>query len=154
VANAVRAELVSAGYSFVDRLPELQATVPIATIEQLETWQGYYGLLKAMVWLGPLLVVVLLSVGAWLLRDAAMAGLWFAGSAFLALVAVTVGVRSAVGSVTEGIADPLAADASRAVVATLTSTLVRNATVVGVLLVVALAACAYVAARRRLEPAT
>ena len=152
VANAVRAELVSAGYSFVDRLPELQATVPIATVEQLETWQGYYGLLKAMVWLGPLLVVVLLSVGVWLLRDAAVAGLWFAGSAFLALVGVTVGVRSAVASVTEGIADPLAADASRAVVATLTSTLVRNATVVGVLLVIVVAACAYVAARRRLEP--
>lgn len=152
VANAVRAELVDAGYSFVDRLPQLQATVPIATVEQLETWQGYYGILKAMVWLGPLLVVVLLAIGVWLLRDLALAGLWFAGSAFLALVAVTVGVRSAVGSVTAGITDPLAADASRAVVATLTSTLVRNATVVGVLLVIILAASAYVAARRRLTP--
>lgn len=152
VANAVRAELVDAGYSFVDRLPELQATVPIATVEQLETWQGYYGILKVTVWLGPLLVVVLLAVGAWLLRDLALAGSWFAGTAFLALVAVTVVVRSAVGSVTSGIDDPLAADASRVLVATLTSTLVRNATVVGVLLVIILAACAYAAARRRLAP--
>jgi hypothetical protein len=150
----VRAELVAAGYSFVDRLPELQATVPIATIDQLETWQGYYDILKAMVWLGPLLVVVLLSTGVWLLRDAALSGLWFAGSAFLALIAVTVGVRAAVGSVTAGIADPLAADAARAIIDTLTNTLVRNATAVGVLLVIALAACAYVAARRRLEPPT
>lgn len=152
VANAVRAELVAAGYSFVDRLPQLEATVPIATVEQLETWQGYYGILKAMVWLGPLLVVVLLAVGVYLLRDLALSGLWFAGSAFLALVAVTVLVRSAVGSVTDDIADPLAADAARAVVSTLTSTLVRNATVVGVLLVITLAASAYVAARRRLAP--
>lgn len=82
IAGAVRAELVNSGYTFVDRLPQLEATVPIATVEQLEKWQGYYSLLKVMVWLGPLLVVVLLGTGAWLLRDAAMSALWFAGSAF------------------------------------------------------------------------
>ena len=100
------------------------------------------------------LVVVLLAAGAWLLRDAAVSALWFAGSGFLALVAVTVGVRAAVGSATSDIADPLAADAARVIVATLTTTLIRNATVVGLLLVIALAAAAYVAARRRLTPTT
>ena len=154
IAGAVRAELVNSGYTFVDRLPQLEATVPIATVDQLEKWQGYYHLLKVMVWLGPLLVVVLLAAGAWLLRDAAVSALWFAGSGFLALVAVTVGVRAAVGSATSDIADPLAADAARVIVATLTTTLVRNATVVGLLLVIALAAAAYVAARRRLTPTT
>ncbi len=154
IAGAVRAELVNSGYTFVDRLPQLEATVPIATVDQLEKWQGYYSLLKVMVWLGPLLVVVLLAAGAWLLRDAAVSALWFAGSGFLALVAVTVGVRAAVGSATSDIADPLAADAARVIVATLTTTLVRNATVVGLLLVIALAAAAYVAARRRLTHIT
>ena len=42
VGNAVRAELVSAGFSFVDRIPPLNASIPIATVEQLDTWQGYY----------------------------------------------------------------------------------------------------------------
>jgi len=61
-------------------------------------------------------------------------------------------VRAVVGSATSDIADPLAADAARAIVATLTATLVRNATVVGLLLVITLAAASYVAARRRLTP--
>lgn len=152
VANAVRAELVNAGYSFVERLPTLQATVPIATVEQLDAWQGYYAVLTALVWVGPLLVLLLLAAGAWLRRDLAVSGLWFAASGFLALVAVTVVVRAAVGSATAGITDPLALDASRAVIATLTDTLVRNAVVVGVLLLVILAVSAYLAARRRLAP--
>ena len=45
VGNAVRQELVGAGFSFVDRLPTLEASVPITTVEQLQTWQGYYQLL-------------------------------------------------------------------------------------------------------------
>jgi tetratricopeptide (TPR) repeat protein len=44
-------------------------------------------------------------------------------------------------------ADPVAADAARAVVATFGDTLVRTAAVVGILLVLGLAAAAYVAAR-------
>ena len=32
IAGAVRAELVNSGYTFVDRLPQLEATVPIATV--------------------------------------------------------------------------------------------------------------------------
>ena len=63
VGNAVRAELVNAGFSFVDRLPTLEASMPIATVEQLETWQGYYQLLKVLVWLGPLLVIVFAAAG-------------------------------------------------------------------------------------------
>ena len=152
VANAVRAELVNAGYTFVDRLPTLEATVPIATVDQLDRWQGWYALLKVMVWLGPVLVLALLAVGTWLRRDLAVSALWFAASGFLALVAVVVAVRAALGSVTSGIADPLAADAARAVAATLTSSLSRNATVVGVVLLVLLAVAAYLAARRRLTP--
>ena len=40
VGNAVREELVGAGFTFVDRLPTLEASIPITTVEQLETWQG------------------------------------------------------------------------------------------------------------------
>lgn len=152
VGNAVRAELVAAGYSFVERIPTLQASVPIATVDQLERWQGWYRALTVLAWLGPLLVVALLAAGAWLRRDLAVSVLWFAASGFLALVAVVVGVRVAVASAASGITDPLALDAARTVVATLTSSLVRNGTIVGVVLVVLLAVSAYLAARRRLSP--
>ena len=152
VGNAVREELVGAGFSFVDRLPTLEASVPIATVEQLRTWQSYYQLLKVLVWLGPLLVLVLAALGTWLVRDLAVAGLWFTGAALVALIVTIVGVRVAVSGATERILDPVAADAARAVVATVTATLSRNAVVVGVLLVIGLAVCAYVAAQRRLAP--
>ena len=153
VGNSVRAQLVDAGYSFVDRLPTLQASVPIASVEQLQAWQGYYAALKVLVWLGPLLVLLFLVLGAWLVRDLAVAGVWFAGTALLALVGVTVGVRAVVSSATSGLADPAAADAARAVVDTMTDTLTRNATVVGIVGIVLLAGCAFFAARRRLTPA-
>jgi hypothetical protein len=152
VGNAVRAELVAAGFSFVDRLPTLEATVPITTVDQLTTWQGYYQLLQVLVWLGPLLVVVLAVAGAWLLRDLAVAGLWFAGAALLALVAVVVGLRVVLSGVSDQLTDPVAAEAARAVVSTVTETLVRNATVVGIVLILLLAVSAFFAARRRLEP--
>lgn len=152
VGNAVRAELVAAGFSFVDRLPTLEATVPITTVDQLETWQGYYQLLQVLVWLGPLLVVVLGVAGAWLLRDLAVAGLWFAGAALLALVAAVVGLRVVLSGASERLTDPVAAEAAGAVVSTVTETLVRNATIVGVVLIVLLAVSAFFAARRRLEP--
>ena len=152
VGNAVRQELVVAGFSFVDRLPTLEASVPITTVEQLEQWQGYYRLLTVLVWLGPLLVLVFAVAGAWLLRDVAVAGLWFTGAALLALVAAVVALRVVVSGATDRLADPVAADAARAVVSTFSDTLVRNATVVGILLVIGLAVAAYVAARRRLAP--
>ncbi|HYN75180.1 MAG TPA: hypothetical protein VEV13_03200 [Candidatus Limnocylindria bacterium] len=152
VGNAVRQELVGAGFTFVDRLPTLEASVPITTVEQLDTWQGYYRLLEVLVWLGPLLVVTFGVAGAWLLRDLAVAGLWFTGIALLALVAAVVGLRVALTDATEQLADPVATEAARAVASTFTETLVRNATVVGVLLVIGLAVAAYVAARRRLTP--
>jgi len=152
VGNAVRNELVSAGFSFVDRLPTLEASVPITTVEQLDTWRTYYQLLRVLVWLGPLLVLVFGVTGAWLLRDVAMAGLWFTGMALLALITTIVGVRVAISGATDRIADPVAADAARAVVATFGETLTRNAIVVGVLFVIGLAVCAYFAAQRRLRP--
>jgi hypothetical protein len=152
VGNAVRQELVGAGFSFVDRLPTLDASVPITTVEQLEKWQGYYQLLKVLVWLGPLLVVVFGVAGAWLVRDVAVAGLWFTGAALLALVAAVVAVRVVISGATERLADPVAKDAARAVVATFGDTLVRNALVVGILLVIGLAVAAYFAARRQLAP--
>ncbi len=152
VGNAVRQELVGAGFSFVDRLPTLQASVPITTVEQLEKWQGYYQLLKVLVWLGPLLVVVFAVAGAWLVRDLAVAGLWFTGAALLALVAAVVALRVVISGATDRLADPVAADAARAVVATFGDTLVRNAMVVGMLLIIGLAVAAYFAARRRLAP--
>ena len=137
VGNAVRAQLVNAGFSFVDRIPPLEASIPIATVEQLDTWQGYYQLLKVLVWLGPLLVVAFAAAGVWLVRDLAVAGLWFAGAGLLALAAVTVGVRVVVSGATDRLTDPVAADAARAVVSTFTDSLGRNAIVVGVVLVVA-----------------
>ena len=151
VGNAVREELVGAGFTFVDRLPTLEASVPITTVDQLETWQGYYQLLKVLVWLGPLLVIGFAVAGAWLVRDVAVAGLWFTGAALLALVATVVAVRVAISGATDQLADPVAADAARAVVSTFGDTLVRNATVVGILLVIGLAVSAYFAARRRLD---
>lgn len=152
VGNAVRDELVGAGFSFVDRLPTLDASVPITTVEQLHTWQGYYRLLTVLEWLGPLLVVVFAALGTWLLRDVALAALWFTGAALLALVAAVVGLRVVVSGATDRLADPVTADAARAVVSTFTETLVRNATVVGVLLVIGLAVAGYFTARRRLTP--
>ena len=152
VGNAVREELVAAGFTFVDRLPTLEASVPITTVEQLETWQGYYQLLRVLVWLGPLLVITFGVAGTWLVRDVAVAGLWFTGAALLALVATIVAVRVAISGATDRLTDPVAADAARAVVSTFGDTLVRNATVVGILLIIGLAVSAYVAARRRLTP--
>lgn len=152
VGNAVRDELVAAGFSFVDRLPTLEASVPITTVEQLQTWQRYYQLLQVLVWLGPLLVVGFAVAGAWLVRDLAVAGLWFTGAALVALVATVVAVRAVIAGATDRLADPVAADAARAVVSTFGDTLVRNATVVGIVLVIGLSVCAYVAARRRLSP--
>jgi hypothetical protein len=152
VGDAVRQELVGAGFSFVDRLPTLEASVPITTVEQLDTWKGYYRLLTVLVWLGPLLVIVFALAGAWLVRDVAVAALWFTGVALLALVAAVVALRVVVSGATDRLADPVAADAARAVVATFTDTLVRNATVVGIVLVIGLAVAAYVAARRRTAP--
>lgn len=153
VGNAVRDELVAAGFTFVDRLPTLDASIPITTVDQLRTWQGYYQLLKVLVWLGPLLVLVLAVAGAWLLRDLALAGVWFAGAALLALVAAVVGLRVVLSGASDRLADPVAAEAARSVVSTVTETLVRNATVVGVVVILLLAVSAYVAARRRLTPA-
>lgn len=152
VGNAVRQELVGAGFSFVDRLPTLEASVPIATVEQLDTWQGYYRLLTVLVWLGPVLVIAFAVTGAWLVRDVAVAGLWFTGAAILALVAAVVGVRLVISSATDRLADPVAADAAQVVVSTFTDTLARNATVVGILLVLGLAVSAYLGAQRRLAP--
>lgn len=152
VGNAVRQELVGAGFSFVDRLPTLEASVPITTAEQLQTWQGYYRLLTVLVWVGPLLVLVLVVAGGWLVRDAAVSGLWFTGAALLALVAAVVVVRVAVSSATDRLADPVVADAAQVVASTFTDTLARDATAVGILLVVGLAVSAYLAARRRLTP--
>jgi len=152
VGNAVRAQLVSAGFSFVDRIPPLEASIPIATVEELETWQGYYQLLKVLVWLGPLLVVVSAVAGVWLVRDLAVAGLWFAGAGLVALVAVTAGVRVAVSGATDGLTDPVAADAARAVVSTFTDSLGRNAIVVGLVLVALLAVSAYFVVQRRMAP--
>ena len=64
---------------------------------------------------------------------------------------------SIIAARTDRLTDPVAADAARAVVSTFGDTLVRNATVVGILLVIGLAVSAYFAARRRLaapvEPA-
>ena len=150
VGNAVRAELVAAGFTFVDRLPTLEASIPITTVEQLENWQGYYQLLQVLVWLGPLLVIGFAVAGTWLVRDVAVAGLWFTGAALLALVATIVAVRVAISGATDRLTDPVAADAARAVVSTFGDTLVRNATVVGIVLIIGLAVSAYVAARRRL----
>ena len=102
VGNAVRAQLVAAGFTFVDRIPPLEASVPITTVEQLETWQGYYQVLTVLVWLGPLLVLGFAAAGAWLVRDLAMAGAWFTGAALVALVVVVAGVRAAVTSAPKG----------------------------------------------------
>jgi hypothetical protein len=97
-------------------------------------------------------VVVFGVAGAWLVRDVAVAGLWFTGAALLALVAAVVAVRVVTSGATERLADPVAKDAARAVVETFGDTLVRNALVVGILLVIGLAVAAYFAARRRLAP--
>ena len=75
------------------------------------------------------------------MRDLAVAGLWFTGAALVALVATVVAVRVVIAGATDRLADPVAADAARAVVSTFGDTLVRNATVVGILLVIGLAVC-------------
>jgi len=152
VGNAVRAQLVNAGFSFVDRIPPLEASIPIATVEQLNTWQGYYQLLKVLVWLGPLLVVAFAAAGVWLVRDLVVAGLWFAGAGLLGLAGVTIGVRAVVSGATDRLTDPVAADAARAVLSTFTDSLGRNAVVVGVVLIALLAVSAYLAVQRRGAP--
>ena len=81
-----------------------------------------------------------------------MAGLWFAGAGLVALVAVTAGVRVAVSGATDGLTDPVAADAARAVVSTFTDSLGRNAIVVGLVLVALLAVSAYFVVQRRRAP--
>ena len=153
VGNAVREELVGAGFTFVDRLPTLEASVPITTVEQLADLAGLLPAAQGARLARPAARASSSpAAGAWLLRDVAVAGLWFTGAALLALVATVVGVRVAISGATDRLADPVAADAARAVVATFGDTLVRNATVVGILLVIGLAVAAYVAARRRLAP--
>ena len=144
----MRAELVNAGFSFVERIPPLDASIPIATVEQLDTWQGYYKVLKVLVWLGPLLVIAFAAVGVWLLRDLAVAGLWFSGAGLIALVGATVGLSAVLSGATTRLADPVAADAARAVLATFSGSLVRNVTVVGVVLALLLAVSGYLVARR------
>ena len=124
VGNAVRAQLVNAGFSFVDRIPPLEASIPIATVEQLNTWQGYYQLLKVLVWLGPLLVVAFAAAGVWLVRDLVVAGrVVRRRGAARPGAAVTIGVRAVVSGATDRLTDPVAADAARAVVATFTDSL-------------------------------
>ena len=92
-------------------------------------------------------MIAFAAAGVWLLRDLAVAGLWFAGAGLLALVAATVGVSAVLSGATTRLADPVAADAARAVLATFTDSLVRNVIVVGVVLAVLLAVCGYVVAR-------
>ena len=149
VGNAVRAELAGAGFTFVDRLPTLDASIPITTVDQLQTWRGYYRVLTVLVWLGPLLVLLLGLGGGWLVRDAAVAGLWFTGAALLFLVAAVLIARAAVAGAAGRIADPVAADAALAVVSTLADSLVRTSSVVGVLLALGVAGCGWLVARRR-----
>lgn len=149
LANAVREELVAAGFDAADRIPEVEATIPIATVDQLEQWRTYYGLLKVLVWLGPLLVVVLAAVGWWLRRGVAVSTLWFAGAAALGIVGVTWGARAAVAAAVEGVPDPDAAAAARSIVRTLTSSLLTNAQVSLVVLVVALVVALVVVLRPR-----
>ena len=150
VGNAVRAQLVNAGFSFVDRIPPLEASIPIATVEQLRDLAGLLPGAQGAGLARPAARHRLRGRPAtWLLRDLAVAGLWFAGAALLALVVRGRGrARRVVSGATDRLTDPVAADAARAVVSTFTDTLVRNATVVGIVLAVRLAVSGYLAARR------
>jgi hypothetical protein len=59
-----------------------------------------------------------------------------------------VGLSAVLSGATMRLADPVAADAARAVLATFSGSLVRNVTVLGVVLAVLLALCGYLVARR------
>jgi hypothetical protein len=153
LTNAIREELVSAGFDVATRIPEVQATIPITTVDQLEQWRSYYRMLKVLAWLGPLLVLALAGLGAWLLRDAVVAGLWFFAGAAVAVVALTLGIRSGVSAAVGGIRDPEAADAARSVVSTLTQSLATNGRVTLVVALLGLAVCVALMVRRgRREP--
>jgi hypothetical protein len=135
IGNAIRDELVAAGFEAVDRVPELQATIPIATVDQLDKWRTSYRLLKVLVWLGPLLVVLLVGLGLWLLRDLGAGGLWFTAAAVTGILAVTWAARHGVDAAVGGIPDPDRAAAARSVVETLTGSLLTNSRVTRVVLV-------------------
>jgi hypothetical protein len=137
ITNAVREELTASGLDVAQRIPELDATIPIASVDQLEQWRTYYSLVKVLVWLGPLLVVVLAGLGWWLRRDVERTVLWFAGAGALAVIGVTWGARTAVSTAVDGIVDPDAASAAAAIVRTLTASLATNANIALAVLVLA-----------------
>ncbi len=143
--NAIREELVASGLDVADRIPEVEATIPIATVDQLEQWRTYYALLRVLVWLGPLLVVALAVLGGWLRRDLARSALWFSGAGVVGILTVTWVARTLVDSAVGGIVDPGAAAAAGAVVRTLTASLVDNSRVALVVLLVVLAGSLLVA---------
>ncbi len=148
IGNAVRTELVGAGFSFAERLPEIEATIPITSSEKLDQLRTYYGALKVLVWLGPLLVVLLAGLGVWLVRDLVVAGLWFfAGSVTFVLV-LTLGIRAGVASAVGGIRDPDAAAAAQAIISTLTRDLASNARFTVVLALLGVLVCAALMVRR------
>ena len=148
VGNAVRQELVGAGFTFVDRLPTLEASVPITTVEQLRDLAGRTTSCSRC-WSGSARCSSSSSPSP--ARGCSATSRW-PGSGSPARPCSPSSPRSwrvrvVISGGTDRLADPVAADAARAVVATFGDTLVRNATVVGVLLVIGLAVAAYVAAR-------
>ena len=150
ITNAVREELADAGLDVAGSIPAVEASIPIATVDQLDRWRGWYRVLEVLVWLGPLLVVVLAGAGLWLYRRPAAAGAWFAGAGTVGVLGVTWVARSVVDGAASGILDPASAAAARAVVRTVTASLQSNAHLALVLLLLLLAASVAVLLRPRL----
>jgi hypothetical protein len=154
ITDVVKEQLVAAGLDAADRIPEVEATIPIASVDQLEQWRTYYRLLGVLVWLGPVLVVVLAAVGLWLRRDLARAGLWFAGAGVLGTLGIWVIARHVVQNAVVGIVDPDGAAAASAIVRTLTETLRTNARVTLWVLVAVLVVSLVVLVRPRVSGAS
>jgi hypothetical protein len=69
LATAIKTELTSAGVPFADKIPEVQGSFPIGTVQGLSKAQRAYDLLHRVGRILPILVLLLLGGGLALARD-------------------------------------------------------------------------------------
>jgi hypothetical protein len=111
ISGAVRAELGAAGVPFADRLPTVQATLPLVPTDDLVRARGVYRVVDDWGRVLPFIVLALVALGALVARRGARAVAWTAIGALVALgllaVALLVGRFAATAVLPSSVSTPV-----------------------------------------------